>query len=252
MQPWIDRKTLIDQAKEFIRKNGYFRRTNAKRISSLVEVATYNSVVAYYQDRGFNLTAKNLGPRKSFRYKIVSTGLIDNFSYFEATDLASKKPICIFHNTKIQSAHNEHLYYTPDVAVCAVNGAVTVKLKNGRRHSYVGNQQLFSFVEVKHLVPFPEALFGFTGLVLEFLPAFISRKKMIDRTGIHFSPMIVFTGVPSGHAEVIRQELSNRYGINIVYGTQKTQGRIANFSELKKYKHTNKRLHRIADKSGSR
>ncbi len=180
--------------------------------------------------------AKNLGPKKSFRYKVSSTGHTENFSYFEAVDRASDAVTCIFHNTKIQSAHHEHLYYTPDVAVCSGHGSITVPMKSGRKHSFVLNSELLSFVEVKHLPPFPEALFSFTGLVLEFLPGFIQHKVMFDNKQVHLSPMLVFTGVPSDHSEKIREELTKRYGINIVYGTQNANGSIADFGDMTKYR----------------
>ncbi len=236
MRPWIDRRTLIDEARQFVHRNGYFLRTHAKRISSLVEIAVYNSIVSYYEDSGYRLRAMNLGPKSSFKYKVSSTGHTKNFSYFRATDVESNATIDIFHNTKVQSAHHGHLYYTPDVAVCEIRGNVTKLLKSGRRHSYIVNAKLISFVEVKHLPPFPEALFSFTGLVLEFLPRFIDHTVIIDGRATHLSPMIVFTGVPSAHSENIRDVLMERYGINIVYGTQKTNGRITKYSELIKYR----------------
>lgn len=236
MKPWIDRLTLINEAKQFVRNNGYFLRTHAKRISSLVEVAVYNSIVSYYIQCGYSLNAKNLGPKKSFRYKVASTGHTRNFSYFEAVEPQTGSITCIFHNTKIQSAHHNHIYYTPDVAVCLDGGNITSLLKSGRKHSFIMNGKLLFFVEVKHLPPFPEALFSFTGLVQEFMPGFISHTVIINDKQVHLSPTLVFTGVSSEHSEKIRTELINRYGINIVYGTQKTNGRIANFEDLKKYK----------------
>lgn len=237
MRPWIDRQILIKEAKAFIQRNGYFLKQNANRISQLVEVAVYNSIVEYYSTRGFTLQAMNLGPKNSFRYKISSTGLAKNFSYFQATDSQTGAVVCIFHNTKIQSAHHDHLYYTPDVAVCKDGGNMTNKLKSGRDHSFIVNTHLLSFAEVKHLPPFPEALFSFTGLVQEFLPGFIAGTMDLypNPNKVHLSPMLVFTGVSSEHNEKIRTELRKRYGVNIIFGTQKTYGRIANFDDLRKY-----------------
>lgn len=235
MRPWIDRKVLIKEAKDFVRRNGYFLRQNAHRISSLVEVAVYNSIVEYYRTRGFMLEARNLGPKKSFRYKVSSTGLTRNFSYFRATEPTTGAVVCIFHNTRIQSAHHAHLYYTPDVAVCDEDGNVTERLKSGRDHSYIVNAHLLTFAEVKHLPPFPEALFSFTGLVQEFMPGFIAGTIVLHPDEVHLSPILVFTGVSSEHNEKIRTELGKRYGINIVFGTQKSHGQIANFDELRKY-----------------
>lgn len=235
MNPWIDRTTLISEVKTFVNRHGYFFRQNSKRIGILVEITVYNSIVSLYERQGYALEAKNLGPKKSFKYKLSPIGLIDNFSYFVAISKDRKETICIFHNTKIQSAHNDHLYYTPDIAVCLLEGAKTKKLKSQRMHSFVENKHLLTFVEVKHLVPFPEVLFGFTGLVQEFHPIFISASPKSKKEGPHLTPMIVFTGISSEHADKIKEDLAARYGINIVYGTQKYDGKITDFSMLKKY-----------------
>ncbi|HLP57227.1 MAG TPA: hypothetical protein VK186_00285 [Candidatus Deferrimicrobium sp.] len=202
----------------------------------MVEITVYNSIVSLYEKLGFKLEAKNLGPKKSFRYKLSSTGLMNNFSYFEATSQERKEIIWILHNTKIQSAHNDHLYYAPDIVVCLKEGAITRKLKSKREHSFVENEYLLTFVEVKHLVPFPEILFSFTGLVLEFQPTFITKPSELKKAGgLHLAPMIVFTGNSSEFADKIKEDLIARYGINIVYGTQKHGGQIADFSKLNKY-----------------
>jgi hypothetical protein len=86
MKPWIDRTTLIDQVKTFVKSYGYFFNKNAKRIGILVEISVYNSIVSFYEKMRYKLEAKNLGPKKSFKYKLSPTGLMDNFSYFEATN----------------------------------------------------------------------------------------------------------------------------------------------------------------------
>jgi hypothetical protein len=84
MAPWIERETLVKNAKKFVSTHGLFLRQNGSRISSLVEIAVYNSIVQFYQSLGFAVTGANLGPKKSFRYKLTSSGLTENYSYFVA------------------------------------------------------------------------------------------------------------------------------------------------------------------------
>lgn len=235
MKPWIDRKILVAQAEGFVKKYGFFIRKHAKRISGLVEVAIYNSVVTYYEDQGYTISAQNLGPKKSFKYRLKSSGLIESFSSFKATDAAGDE-VLILHNVKIESAHEDHLYYTPDVIVCRPNAAITKAQKNGTRHSYVTRAGCLTFVEVKHLIPSPEWLFSFSGLVLEFAPDYVQGKVKTVLSGGHLTPTLVFTGVPSAHSERIVASLCARYGINIICGTQKTDGRIASFKTLNKHK----------------
>ena len=78
MGPWIDRKVLVSNAKRFVQSYGYLFRKNAKRISSLVEIAVYNSLVQYYKAKGFVVRGENLGPKKSFKYKLMASGLFEN------------------------------------------------------------------------------------------------------------------------------------------------------------------------------
>jgi hypothetical protein len=235
MSPWIDRKKLIRDAKDFASKNGYFLRSHAKRISGLVEMAVYHSIVEYYHTQGYSLATANLGPKKSFKYKSSPTGLLDNFSSFTATHPSAGYSVWILPNTKVQSAHHKHLYYTPDVVVCVLIAAVTKEQQGGKRHSYVENSGLLTFIEVKHLTPFPEVLFSFTGLVQEFAPHFISGMVPTSLTASHLTPVIVFTGAASKHVRTIQKELETRYGINIIYNTQGTRGQIANTKTLLKY-----------------
>ena len=233
--PWIDRKKLISEATKFAKTNGYFLRKHANRISGLVEMAVYNSVIDHYTQLGYTLSIQNLGPKRSFKYKSSPIGLIENFSFFIATHPETADTISILPNTKIQSAYHNHLYYTPDVVVCSPLSTLTIPLQGGRKHSYVENAGLITFFEVKHLTPFPEVLFSFTGLLLEFSPAFIFRTIATTKELIHLTPCIVFTGSASAHVQMIQKELSQRYQINIIYNTQSTLGRIMNTNNLLKY-----------------
>lgn len=234
MGPWIERQSLIDSAKKFVQQHGLFLRRSGPRISSLVEIAVYNSIVEYYESLKFTVAAKNLGPKKSFLYKLSATGLAENYSYF----LVEKDGVAfhVLHNISVQSAHNEHLYFTADVVVTEQNGATTARLASGRRHSFVANPDLVTFVEVKHLTPFPEVLFSFMGLVLEFMPSFVKETVILSDAGFRLSPTIAFTGPGSGHSERIQESLIQRYGINVVFGTSSTLGKLTAFDMMKKYR----------------
>ena len=233
MKAWIDRSKLESQAKTFARRHGYFMRQNAKRISSMVEIAAFHSIVDFYESRGWAISVENPGPKMSFRYKLTASGLEETFSYFKATK--DGETVCIYSNTAIQSAHDDHLYFTADVVVSSEAGAETQKLLSGRRHSFVRNGDIVTFAEVKHLVPFPEVLFNFSGIVLEFLPEFIDKKIVVDNHAPHLCPILVFSGSGSEHVNRVRDNLSARYHLNIIYGSSRHEGRIIDFPQLKKY-----------------
>ena len=239
MSPWIDRKILVANAKQFVRRHGYFFRTNAARISSLVEISVYNSIVQFYASMDYEIKGANLGPKKSFKYKLIATGLAETHSYFTATK--DDNEFHILNNIRLQSAHDDHLYYTADVVVTNGRGTTTQRLQNGRRHSFVEKENLITFAEVKHINPFPEALFNFSGLVLEFMPGFIEKKYKISDAGDNLCPIIAFTGAASEHAERIRFSLTDRYGFNIVFGTSRTSGKLTGFDIMKRYAEKNKK-----------
>lgn len=231
MKPWIDRDLLLSKAKAFARAHGAFLRKKGERISSLVEIAFYNSVVNYYKSNGFEMAGENLGPKKSFRYKLTANGLTQNYSYFRARK--RKVDLRILTNTKIQSAYHDHIYYTPDVVI--TRATTTQELRSGRRHSFVAKEDLVSFGEVKHLNPFPEALFSFNGLILEFMPFIISQRCNVVPVGDSLCPMIAFTGPASDHCLRIKEELERRYGVNIVVGTYASCGGLHTGEPLKAY-----------------
>jgi hypothetical protein len=233
MSPWIDRQVLIRDTREFVRAHGLFLRRNGRRISSLVEISVYNSIVRYYESLGFQLAGENLGPKRSFRYKLIGSGLTENHSYFTAKKGAAT--FHILHNILIQSAHHEHLYFTADVVVANQNGSTTRRLQNGRRHSFVANPDLVTFAEVKHLHPYPGGIFSFMGLVLEFMPGFVNKTYDISDSGNQLCPVMAFTGPASAHAELIKEALAERYGINISFNTSSTFGQLTGFATMKKY-----------------
>ena len=93
------------------------------------------------------------------------------------------------------------------------------------RHSFIPNDRLVTFIEVKHLNPFPEIVFSFTGLLLEFSPKCVLAWKA-GSAGNHPCPAMVFSGDGSKHTRRIINSLSGRYGINFVTGLQSTDARI--------------------------
>lgn len=231
--PWIDRDILVKNAKNFTRTHGLFLKKHGPRISSLVEIAVYNSVVDYYKHLGYAVTGENLGPKRSFRYKLTASGLAENYSYFKAQKAG--RAFHILHNISIQSSHHDHMYFTADVVIANKNGATTQKLKSARRHSFVSRENLVTFAEVKHLNPFPEVLFNFMGLVLEFMPMLVEKTCVICNSGGQLCPIIAFTGPGSKHTELIQKQLIDRYGINIVFGTSSSFGALSGFRDMNCY-----------------
>lgn len=232
---------LLKDISSFVRRNGGTFKQLAKRMSDLFEMAVYNDVIKYYIRKKCNVEIKKLKRDGTFKYKLSTSGLKENFSYFL---ISQKKSSCdydkppnieVHHNIKVQSAHNNHIYFTADISVCFEDGAITVHQKSGRRHSYIENNKLINFFEVKNLNPFPEVLFSFSGLVLEMMPQFIEGKIKTKYKGDHLTPSLVFSGIPSEHARKVSESLQDRYKYNVISGSYTSKGQIYSSSTLYEY-----------------
>lgn len=237
--PWKDRKELLKDISSFIHRNSAFFKQNSKRMSDLFEMSVYNDAVKFYKRKKYSIVIRNLMRDGTFKYKLSTAGLSDNFSYFTAEKMLRGKvvdTIEIHHNIKLQSSHDQHIYYTADVSVCRRNGVTTLMQKSGKRHSYIENANLITFFEVKNMNPFPEVLFSFSGIVLEVMPEFItgSKHKIGDKYK-HLTPTIVFSGSGSDHAEQVADKLSARYGYNVIRGLYVSKGKIYSMDKLKTY-----------------
>ncbi len=237
--PWKDRKDLLKDISSFTTRNGSFFKQNSKRMSDLFEMSVYNDAVKFYKRKKYTISICNLMKDGTFKYKLSTAGLSDNFSYFKAEKTFRGKivdSIEIHHNIKLQSSHSNHIYYTADVSICSIDGVTTNMQKSGKRHSYIENEKLITFFEVKNMNPFPEILFSFSGIVLEVKPDFIvSKKVLIGKNLKHLTPSLVFSGSGSSHAEYVADELSKRYGYNVIRGLYMNKGKIYSLDELNTY-----------------
>lgn len=235
--PWVDKSELIKDIKDFIEKSGGFFRQNANRMSDFFEMAAYNSIVTFYKEKGYGIQPVNL-KKGIFRYKLSPSGIAENFSYFIAQK-DGYDAVEIHHNLKVESAHENHIYYTPDISVCWNKGAITVTQKNKRRHSYIPKDKAISFFETKHHNPFPELLFNFSGLVLEIMPGLIEKKLKCcsiddgnrDCDSGHLTPGIIISGILNDYTKKIRDSLMQRYKYNIFTGTYRHRGKIKSFTD---------------------
>lgn len=237
--PWKDRTELLKDISSFIIRNGGFFNQNSKRMSDLFEMSVYNDVVKYYRKKRYQIDVCNLKKDGTFKYKLSPSGLASNFSFFTAKKISRGvllDSLEIHHNIKLQSAFDNHIYYTADVSVTVCDGITTENQKSNRRHSFIRSTDLVTFLEVKNTNPFPEILISFSGIVLEIKPQFINGSSLvISDQCLHLTPSIVFSGVGSAYAETVADKLSNRYGYNVIRGLFRRKGKIYSFDKLKKY-----------------
>lgn len=238
---WKDRKELLKDLASFISRHGAFFKQNSSRMSDLFEMSVYNDVVRYYRRKNYSISAMNIGKDGAFRYKLTTSGLAENFSYFYVLNDPKKNKnstnveLEIHHNMKVQSAHHEHIYYTADVVVTLKNGVATDKQTSGRRHSFIRNRDVITFFEAKNMEPFPAVLFGFSGVVLEIMPGFINGRYAVEPGRAHLCPSIIFSGSGSAHTKLVSSELATRYGYNVISGLYAHKSQIYSFKNLNEY-----------------
>ncbi len=211
--PFKDASILIRDIELFLTKHSSLFKSQGTRISHFFEMSCYNYVVKFYENNGFIVSPQNLKVGV-FRYKISATGNPDNFSYFLISKnvKGSLYEFEVHHNLSIECAHESDIFYTADISVIKKDSIERINPPTySARRSSCKSVNLETFFEVKHLSPFPELLFSFTGIPDSFLTK-NPRSNIVQ----HLAPSLLMSGRANFHAEKIKKYLENRYGINII------------------------------------
>ena len=215
--PYKDKKLLISSIDKFLNKHGVFLKNRGDKISGYFEMTCFNDVVSFYENTGFQVKPMNL-KGSVYVYKLSPSGYPENFSYF----LISKdREFEIHHSLSVESTIGNDLFYTPDIAVIskdAVEKRKTSSYYNEKRpHSFCNAQNLQTFVEVKHMNPFPELLFNFTGLLYSFMPVVMDGDQS-GKGAEHIAPSLALSGNGNAHTTAIKNTFEAKYDCNLIYG----------------------------------
>jgi hypothetical protein len=222
--PFLDRSILEKRITFFLSKHRTTIFNNKNRISALFEMGCYNDITEYYESRGYSSTIENLNEGK-FRYKLSAAGNPKNFSHFKISKLrntrngiTTENSFEIHHNLAIQSCHSNGIFVVPDISVIDCNSVSEFLdsryyFRGLRAYYYVKNENLQTFFECKHLNPFPELVFSFSGVYNE-----IEAGNRPNKLPKHIAPSLLISGQPNFHLIQIREALQSRYRLNIVYG----------------------------------
>lgn len=212
--PFKDKALLVKAIKVYLSRNSAVFATQGSKISEFFEMCCYNNVVEFYRQKGYAVSPKQLSPAGEFIYKLKPTGSHENFSYFEVNKVSKKNSwsFQIHHNLPLECAHQAGIFYVADIAV-VTSGAVKrekVAAYNQKR-SYCPALNVQTFFEVKHMAPFPELLFSFTGIISNFLVG-TGRSKH----PVHIAPALLISGNLNQHTSAIAGYLSTQYPGNVV------------------------------------
>lgn len=224
--PFKDNEQLRRQIGAFLKSHGTLFAQEAKRTSSYFELAAYNDLVRYYETNGYKVKPANLKgtSQQYFNYAMSTTAKPENCSYFTVRKRYKSGKRWTFeirHNLRIQSAHDEHIFVTPDYAVIDSGSIRTTRLRhyyNGKSdYAYVDPKSVRTFGETKHYNPSPEMVLNFVGVVNEIKPGFI-EGDFPEELPKHCGPCLFVSGVGNAHTSYIRNSLAERYRINVFLG----------------------------------
>lgn len=192
---------------------------HSKRTSNYFEMTCYNYIIEFYEKSGYVVSVQNLQLGK-YKYKCTTQGIQSNFSFFLVTKSNGRRKIKfeIQHNLNVQSSHDRDIFTTPDISIIKQG-----KVKNSnnyydtnRTFSYVENNNLISFCEVKQFTPYPELLFNFIGVLNELRKEYMINEGKAGELP-HIAPSLMISGKPNKQTGKIRDILQKRYCINIFY-----------------------------------
>lgn len=212
--PFKDTSILIRDIESFLGRYSDVFKLQGSRVSHFFEMSCYNDVVKFYENNGFTALPQNL-KAGVFLYKISAAGNPDNFSHFLVSkEIKGKQYVFeVHHNLPIECAHEGDIFYTADISVINKDSIIrTGPSTYSMKRSFCKAANLETFLEVKHLAPFPELLFSFTGIPDNFLVR-EGRKNVVQ----HLAPSLLMSGRANSHAEKIKKYLENRYNINIIF-----------------------------------
>lgn len=235
--PFLDNSVLQKEIEGFLTKFRSIFAQQVQRTSAFFEIACYNDLVRYYEAMHFKVTPQNTMPRsKQFVYALSSSAKPENCSYFLAERTYPSVGTVAFeirHNLRIQSAHDNGVFVSPDYAV--INPGTVTSLRdpnyyNGKvDYDYVPAAEVQTFAETKHYTPSPELILNFVGLVNELRPDLMASNAP-PSTPKHLGPSLFISGAGNAHHDRIRASLAKRYSINIFLGlfARRTQAYAAN------------------------
>ena len=217
--PFKDIALFEKEIQRFANKYKTIVVNQAKRTSDYFEMSCFNYIVRFYEHKGYKLEAKNLIDGK-YRYKCTPAGIQSNFSYFEASKQIKGQTICfeIQHNLAAQSSQDPEVFTTPDVSIIKKGKIKYTKnyYNTKTTFSYVENDDLMTFCEVKQFNPFPELLFNFVGILNELKKEYMANNTE-ELVPAHIAPSIMISGKSNKQTEKIKDSLERRHYINVIF-----------------------------------
>jgi hypothetical protein len=195
---------------------------SARQVAASFEIGCFHALLEFYKDE-FVLLPQQLTTDGEYRYLTSPSGNPSNFSFIQME--AEDGNYELRQQVRVCSHLHGDIAVTPDLLVIAEGAEVHAKKRtdyaSGKRSFfYVDSTSVVAAHECKSMVPFPELLVGFLGMLMtthswleETPPQFIRRNN-----GRHLAPSLFIGGDARGiHLKMI-EGMEKTFPINIVVG----------------------------------
>lgn len=218
---WIGTVERLMQS--FANRYSYVYSRRKRELSASFEIGCFLAIVNFYENQQCTVSLKNLWENNQFRYLTTPNGNPINFSF-----------VCLsFHDyefeirqqVRIKSHLDSDIAFTPDIVILKQNtdirGVKEQDYASGkRRFFFVDSDRVIAAHECKSLIPFPELLISFLGMLAAGHAWLrdLTDRSMIDEKGIHLAPTLFVGGTARGiHIRMV-QAMRRTFPINIILG----------------------------------
>ncbi|MGB9905126.1 MAG: hypothetical protein ACPLQO_10750 [Desulfotomaculales bacterium] len=222
MSNWLNQVILF--MNNFAEKYSVYYSKTFYEISAAFEIGCFLSLVKYYESKGCTVKPKNLGENNEYRYLTTPNGNPDNFSFLSLEK--NEKHFQLRQQVRILCSHiDQEIAFTPDIVVIKKDTEIINRIDNDyangkRRFFCIDSNDVIAAHECKSLVPFPELLVSFIGLVFTAHSWLLNPNdcSMVDNSGLHLAPTLFIGGTARGlHIRMINS-MKRNFPINIVTG----------------------------------
>jgi hypothetical protein len=194
-----------------------------REISAHFEIGCLLALIEFYETAGFTGRVMNMTKDGSYRYLTTPNGNPANFSFMLMKN--EHEGIEVRQQVRIASHVGNDVSFTPDIVVIPYSVNISQKKDadyagGKRKFFYVNSRDVIAAHECKSMVPFPELLVSFIGMLVaghEWLEKADVNDLLVDN-GPHLAPCLFVGGsARSLHLRMIKG-LKTAYPMNIVVG----------------------------------
>lgn len=194
-----------------------------RELSAHFEIGCFLALVEFYEKAGFTGAVQNLAKDGAYRYLTTPNGNPAGFSYMLMT--RGDEEIEVRQQVRIYSHVGSDIAFTPDIVVIPKATNIGQKMDKDfaggkRKFFYVQAKDVIAAHECKSMVPFPELLVSFIGMLMaghEWLER-MDPRDLVTEDGQHLAPCLFVGGSARAlHLRMIKG-LKDAYPMNIVVG----------------------------------